>query len=139
MAYAARTAVLPRGYGFTPYLLDSVASASIVTAPASTVQVCTLGPSVLPQGFYEVKVNAWYGGTLTAPGANENLNMALRVGASVISSVTVMASSSTMMATQVFYLNLSGVDAVNVIACNAGTASVVYGSSLICTPVHQGA
>jgi len=139
MAYAARTAALPRGYGFTPYLLDSVGSASVVTAPGGTVQVCNVPVASTPQGFYEVKVTAWYGGTLTAPGTNENMNMALRVGSSVISSLTVMGNSSTLMPATAYMLNLSGTDAVNVIACNAGTANVVYGASLICTPVHQGA
>ena len=132
MAYTARTTALPRGFGFSPYLFDSVGSASVITA-ASGRTVTFLSSGQLPQGFYEVQVVAGLSGNAALADLG---NMVLQNGVTTLTSLLV---TTTTLFTARYYLSCSGTDSLAIVAGFGATAGTPYMASLVATAMHPGA
>jgi len=133
MAYTARTAPLPRGYGFSPFLMDSVSSASVISAAAGRT-ITFLAANQLPQGYYAVSVLATLGNVV---GATADLgNMVLQNG---VTTITALAVNSNTIVPLTYYLSMSGTDSLAIVANYTATAGVQYMASLVATALHLGA
>jgi len=134
LSYTARTTALPRGFGFSPYLADSVGSASVVAGSVCKGSSVTfLTATQLPQGFYQVAIVTGLG---NVAGASADLgNMVLQIGATTVTALAV--NSGTQAST--LYLSLSGADGLAIVAGYTATSTVQYMASVVATPMHLGA
>lgn len=102
-----------------------------VTAPAAGATIATHQPPASASGkLHQIVVTTWLSGTGT-PAAADNMNVAFKYGATVISNLPITDSPITTT----FYFNAATGVAFSVVAVNAGTADVTYNAMIVATRV----
>lgn len=141
MTYAARTSPVPRGAGFTPYLMDTLGSAGTLNAPLGGNSIVILNAP--PQGYYEIQVIAGFGssGVVTSlDAANMALN-AIDMTTQANTTITTLAPPTAPGGGNPIrmYLSLSGTDSLTITAKKAASPNSVYVAALYATALHPGA
>lgn len=105
-----------------------------VTSPGAGVEIASV--SSLGQGFYQVEIHAFIGGTTAAVDAT-NLRLEINDGATTQKDMIIVAVAGTTGASGVtkyrVNLNLSANSKIAVQTSGAGTASAIYSAVILAT------
>ncbi len=100
---------------------NTVSNAGVVTAPGANAAIVTLAKANLPEGKYQIQVQAGYGASAEAA-ADNNINV--RAGATVVGRIVAFGANT--IRSFMFYYDLDGDTDLTVNAISAGSAGSVY-------------